>query len=155
VWARIVDVLRALILFIGYAVIVAGQALCGEKAKQIVVTKLGGAFVLCCLASLSTRDRRWRTGWVKLSEIVCSRKTFLLLIYIVAWSYIVNAAAELWTSRSIMYVLLDVVLGTVLFRSINTHQVIHLTATCSIEMRMRVKGRRQNGLGYNGRQPVC
>lgn len=103
-WARLVNVLRALFVFIAYTLVLAGEPLCGENSSKIVGIKLGGAFVLSCLASFVTRDQQRRTGWKKLSEIVCSRKTFLLLIYIAAWSYIVNAADGLWNSHPFGYV---------------------------------------------------
>ena len=103
-WARIVDVIRALIVLAGYIVIVAGGPLCEENAIEILGIKLCGTFFLCCLASLATKDRRGRTGWTKLTEIVCSRKSFLLLIYIVAWTYVVNAAANLRLGYLEMYV---------------------------------------------------
>ena len=92
-WARIVNRMRAVLIFVGYAVVVAwAPLLCN---RLFLLLKLIGAFVLCCLASVSTTHRRN----TELSEIVCSRKTFLLVIYIVAWTNVVNAAAGLWSAR--------------------------------------------------------
>lgn len=92
-WARVVNRMRAVLIFVGYAAVVAWAPLCANRL--FLGLKLIGAFVLCCLASVSTTHLR-RT---ELSEIVCSRKTFLLVIYIVAWTNVVNAAAGLWSAR--------------------------------------------------------
>lgn len=101
-WTRIVNILRAVIVCMGYSVAVGGKPLCGENGKEVVLTKLVGVFVLCCLASFPTKEGpRRRPGWMALSEIVCSRKTFLLLIYTVGWSCIVNTAADLWTGHPV------------------------------------------------------
>lgn len=102
------NILRAVIVCMGYAVAVGGKLLCGENVKEIVLAKLVGVFVLCCLASLPTKEkRRRRTGWLSLTEIVCSRKTFLLLIYTVAWNCIVDSTSNLWTGHPVArYVLM-------------------------------------------------
>ncbi len=102
------NILRAVIVCMGYAVAVGGKLLCGENVKEIVLAKLVGVFVLCCLASLPTKEkRRRRTGWMSLTEIVCSRKTFLLLIYTVAWNCIVDSTSNLWTGHPVArYVLM-------------------------------------------------
>lgn len=106
-WAWIVDILRATIVCTGYTLVVREKPVCGKNANELILAKLVGVFVLCFLAcSIPTRDRHERTGWMKLTEIVCSRKTYLLLIYIMVWSYIVNATAGFWNGRPItMYVL--------------------------------------------------
>mmetsp|Transcript_5554 Transcript_5554/g.10156 ORF Transcript_5554/g.10156 Transcript_5554/m.10156 type:complete len:829 (-) Transcript_5554:306-2792(-) len=102
IWTRIVNILRAVIVCMGYAVAVGGKLLCGENVKKFVLAKLVGVFVLCCLASLPTREkRRRRTGWMSLTEIICSRKTFLLLIYTVAWNCIVDSTSNLWTGHPV------------------------------------------------------
>lgn len=100
-WERIVDSLRAVLVFIGYTFVVAREPLCGENAKELVVgVKLGGVFVLCCLSLFAANDQRGRMGWKKLTEVVCSRKTFLLIMYIVAWSYTVSALAGVCNGRA-------------------------------------------------------
>jgi len=95
-WARIVNCTRSLIALIVYGVIVAWKPLCGQDARVLVGVKLAGAFTLCCLASFSTRDHHRRIGWIELREVLFSRKTSLLLVYLVAWTYIVNAAVGPW-----------------------------------------------------------
>jgi hypothetical protein len=86
---RTVNRMRAVICFVGYATVVSRS--CGNRF--VLGSKLMGAFVPCFLACVSTTKDRQRT---RLSEIACSRKTFLLLIYIATWTYIVNAAAGVW-----------------------------------------------------------
>lgn len=93
-WTKIVDYLRAVILFVGYAFVVAQTPLCGKETRLFVGIKLAGAFILCCLACMSTEGHHGRMGCTKLLEVVYSRKTFLLLIYVCAWSYIVDTTVE-------------------------------------------------------------
>lgn len=97
-WEQIVNTLRAMIIFVGYSTIVASKS-CRENEKEVIAAKLAGAFLLCSLSLFATRDVRGKTGWKRLSEVVCSRKTLLLLCYIVVWSYIVTAATDVWYGR--------------------------------------------------------
>ena len=92
-WMGIVNCMRAVLIFVGYVAAVAWSPL--RVNRLFWGLKVIGAFMLCCLSSVSATHRRS----TELSEIVWSRKTFLLVIYIVAWSNVVNAAAGLWSAR--------------------------------------------------------
>lgn len=78
-------------VFVGYFVLLTRSSECGEDAVGFVCAKLTGALVLCCLACFSTSGSyRSRLGWMKIIEVVFSRKTALLLIYIWTWSTVLD-----------------------------------------------------------------